>query len=215
MSQACTRHYWVLVYVSPEAIAASSLGRWNIDKEEKLTVSDSTYSSQSLPVLWSGFNQPIIPQQNSTGLSGLKHLLHHLSASLEITLHSNQSKANREFMYQKKKKIKKDSVASSRLKRSLCIHNIYLLASNFLSGCTIWQQHSSLPYRQGFPAHERPSCGNAQKLPNPASGVSQIQNSSTLNRFLSLQFKQGRISAFLSLDVLWASSWFLGFFYFV
>lgn len=57
--QTHTCHYWVLVHVSPEATEASSLGRWNIDKEEKLTLSDSTYSSQSLPVLWPSFNQTV------------------------------------------------------------------------------------------------------------------------------------------------------------
>lgn len=114
MSQTHSCHFWVLVHISPEATAASSLGRWNIDKEEKLTLSDRIYSTQSLPVLWSSFNQTInkptakfnrTPRAHTLAPSSFCFLgnYHVFADHVEITLQRNQSKANREFMYKKKK----------------------------------------------------------------------------------------------------------------
>lgn len=48
MSQTHTCHYLGLFHVSPEATTVPILGRGNIDEGQKLTLSDSTYSSQSL-----------------------------------------------------------------------------------------------------------------------------------------------------------------------
>lgn len=163
---------------------------------------------------WVLIKQSIIPQQNSTGPFGLKHLPQHLSASLRIANYllimckspfTEIKERQMENLCKKKKN--QDSAVSSRLKRSLCITYISWPQSSSLNVQSDNNLHSCLADRGSL--HMRDHNMEIQRLPNPASGVFQIQNSSPLNRLLSLQLKKGRILAILSLNVLWASSQFL------
>lgn len=213
MFQTYACHYWVLLHVSAKATIAPSLGRGNINEEQKLTLSDSTYSSQSLLVLWFDFNQTInnlTAKFNRTlqaqGLApssfyflGTYHLFVDYA---EITLHRNWSKTNGEFMYKKTQDT--HSAVWGRLKRSWCI------ISTSWPQSTVWQQYSQLPknltiklpYRQDLCRRETRMWKFIETF-KPSFKSFSGPKVLPPHRFLSPQFKQGRTSIFLSLQALY------------